>query len=47
MWKEAYMPKTSSIHSAVSIEHQLVIDTDTDRHGHRPIAIPRMHSIAR
>ena len=38
VWKEAHMPKTSSIYSAVSIEHQLVTDTDTDRHGHRPIA---------
>jgi len=31
-WKEAHMPKTTSIRSAVSIEHRLVID------GHRPMA---------
>ena len=35
-WKEAHTPKTSSIRSAVSIEHRLV--TDTDRHGHRAMA---------
>ena len=39
-WKEAHMPKTSSIRSAVSIEHRLV----TDR---RTWLVPRMHSIAR
>jgi len=29
--EEVHMPKTSSIRLAVSIEHRLVTDTDTDR----------------
>ena len=37
-WKEAHMPKTRSIRSAVSIEHRLVTDGQTDTDGHRPIA---------
>ena len=37
-WKEAYMTKTSSIRSAVSIERRLVTDTDTDTDGHRLMA---------
>ena len=40
------MPKTSSICSAVSIEHRFVTDgqTDTDT---GPWLVPRVHSIAR
>ena len=37
-WKEAHVPKNSSIRSAVSIEHRLVTDTDTDTDEHRLIA---------
>jgi len=33
MWKEAALPKTSSIHTAVSIELRLVIDTDRQTQG--------------
>jgi len=38
---EAPMPTTSSIHSAVSIEHRLVTDTDrqTDRHFQREVPL--------
>jgi len=32
MWKEAPVPKTSSIRLAVSTELQLVTDRQTDRH---------------
>jgi len=32
-WKEAHMPKTSSIRSAVSIEHQLVTERQTRAYG--------------
>jgi len=35
-WKEAHMPKTSSIRPSVSIEHRLMTDGQTDRH--RPMA---------
>ena len=35
-WKEAHMPKSSSIRSTVSIEHRLVTDRQTDRQ--RPVA---------
>jgi len=31
--------KASSIHSAVSIEHRLVTDTDRNRRKHRAVAI--------
>ena len=31
-WKEALVPKSSSIRSAISIEHRLVTDRQTDRH---------------
>ena len=38
-WKEAHMPKTSSIRSTVSIEHRLVsVDRRTDTDGHRLMA---------
>jgi len=43
-WKEAHVPKISSIRSAVSIEHRLVTDRRTDT---GPWLVPRMLSIAR
>ena len=35
-WKEAHVPKSSSIRSTVSIEHRVVTDRQTDRQ--RPVA---------
>jgi len=32
MWKEAPVPKPSSICSSISTEHRLVTDRQTDRH---------------
>jgi len=48
-WKEASMPKTSSIRSAVSIEHRLVTDRQTDRQtdGHRAMASTRASTALR
>jgi len=48
-WKEASMPKTSSIRSAVSIEHRLVTDRQTDRQtdGDRAMASTRASTALR
>jgi len=47
-WKEAHMPKTSSIRLTVLVELRLVTDGRTDRHrAMASTALPRMHSIAR
>jgi len=43
-WKETHMPKASSIRSAVSIEHRLVTERQTDTD---PWLVLRMLSIAR
>jgi len=40
-WKEAPVPKTSSIHSAFSIELRLVTDTDRQTDRHRATASTR------
>ena len=43
-WKEAHMPKTSPIRSAVLVELRLVTDGRTDT---GPWLVSRMHSTAR
>ena len=46
MWKEAPVPKTSSIQSA--IKHRIVTDRQTDRQTDtRPSLVPLQHSVAR
>ena len=39
MWKEAFMPKISSIHRAILVERRLVTYTHTDRQTDRHWAI--------
>ena len=45
-WKEAHMPKTSSTRLAVSIEHQLVTDGQTQTERGLWVVL-QLHSIAR
>jgi len=42
VWKEAHVPKTSSIRSSVLIKLRLVTDRQTDRHTHTGPQLPAL-----